>query len=409
MASVNLETIDIERVEVLKGPQGTLYGQGSVGGTIRFIAKKPSFDGIEGQIGGSAYGTKDGDSSGEFTGVLNLPVIDDTLAFRVAATYKDRGGWIDRPDAGIDNANDSELSSIRLKGLWNISDDFNANLTVINHRTDDGASNQINTGAISDSNFKSIVRNGQDFLPVNIDYQYDLYNLTLNYDLGFATFTSSSSWTDVETLQASYQTSFGGFDTAFVGLVVTAEAYSQELRLAGTSNAIDWVIGGFYTDSEEIQATDIEYYSGGVFLGGLTDYVNPATSESTAVFGNLSYHLNDQLTLSLGGRSFDDDRTFDIPAFGVSSSGSFDNVSLKGSISYAPTETSNFYLSISEGFRSGGFNAFGGPDYDPESMISYEVGTKATLFDGRLNAEAAIYHSQYQGFQSNVLIDPRTG
>ena len=135
VASVNLETIDIERVEVLKGPQGTLYGQGSVGGTIRFIAKKPSFDGIEGQIGGSAYGTKDGDSSGEFTGVLNLPVIDDTLAFRVAATYKDRGGWIDRPDAGIDNANDSELSSIRLKGLWNISDDFNANLTVINHRS----------------------------------------------------------------------------------------------------------------------------------------------------------------------------------------------------------------------------------------------------------------------------------
>ena len=154
---------------------------------------------------------------------------------------------------------------------------------------------------------------------------------------------------------------------------------------------------------KRIRQRNSEVYREGVFLGGLIDFTNPATSESTAIFGNLSYHLNDQLTLSLGGRSFEDDRTFDIPAFGVSSSGSFDNVSLKGSISYAPTETSNFYLSISEGFRSGGFNAFGGPDYDPESMISYEVGTKATLFDGRLNAEAAIYHSQYQDFQSTFL------
>ena len=404
--SINVETIDIEQVEVLKGPQGTLYGQGSVGGTIRFITKDPSFDGIEGQIGASAYGTKNGDSSGEFTGFFNLPVIDDTLAFRVAATYKDRGGWIDRPDVGIngiEDANDSELSSIRLKGLWNISEDFTANLTAMRHRSDDGGPNQINTGAMADSNFQSIVRNGQDFLPVNSGYQYDLYNLTLSYDLGFATLTSSSSSADVELFQASIQTMTSASDVAFVGSVSSADIYAQELRLAGTSNAIDWVIGGFYTDAEERQASDVEVYSEGDFLFGFADFINFGTTKTKAIFGNLSYHLNDELTLSLGARSFEDDRTFDTLFFGISKSGAFDHVSLKGSISYAPTENSNLYLSISEGFRSGGFNAFGGSDYDPESMISYEVGTKTTLLDGRLSAEASIYHSQYQDYQNAVL------
>ena len=405
--SINVETIDIERVEVLKGPQGTLYGQGSVGGTIRFITKEPSFDGIEGQIGGSAYDTKDGDSSGEFTGVLNLPVIDDTLAFRVAASYKDRGGWIDHLGSNND-ANDSELSNIRLKGLWKISDDFTANLTAIRHRSDDGAANQINTGAISDSNFQPIVRNGLGFLPTDIDYQYDLYNLTLSYDLGFATLTSSSSSTDVELFQASDQASLGVFDRANINNLFTVKSYAQELRLAGTSNDIDWVIGGFYTDSEEIQSNDQEIYSAGVFLFGSSGFKGTGTSEATAIFGNLSYHLNDQLTLSLGARSYEDDRSFEISSV-PPQSGTFDNVSLKGSISYAPTENSNFYLSISEGFRSGGFNAFGGPDYDPESMISYEIGTKTKLLDGRLNAEVAIYHSAYQDYQNLIVEDVLVG
>ena len=88
-------------------------------------------------------------------------------------------------------------------------------------------------------------------------------------------------------------------------------------------------------------------------------FQNSGTSKTKAIFGNLSYHLNDELTLSLGARSFEDDRTFD-PFLRHTKSGSFDNVSLKGSIAYAPTENSNLYLSISEGFRSGGFNAFGG-------------------------------------------------
>ena len=402
--SVNLETIDIERVEVLKGPQGTFYGQGSVGGTIRFITKEPSFDGIEGQIGGSAYGTKDGSSSGEFTGVLNLPVIDDTLAFRVAATYKDKGGWIDRPDAGIEDANDSELSSIRLKGLWNISKDFTADLTAIRHRAEDGGISRVNSIPISDSNLLSVVRNGLDFPSTDIDYQYDLYNLTLNYDLGFATFTSSSSLTDVEVFQASQQ-NFGPPDLVALNGLIGAEAYSQELRLAGTSNAVDWVIGGFYTDIEENQnLADLGIYIGGNFLFGISDLRFKYTSQSTAIFGNLTYHISDQLTVSLGARSFEDDRSFDDFSVGGPKEDTFDNVSLKGSISYAPTESSNVYFSVSEGFRSGGFNPSSDLTYDPETMISYEIGTKATVLDGRLNVETAIYHSEYQDYQSGLLV-----
>ena len=173
---------------------------------------------------------------------------------------------------------------------------------------------RVNSIRISDSNLLSVVRNGLDFPSTDIDYQYDLYNITLSYDLGFATFTSSSSLTDVEVFR--HHSNLSSLYSVTLKVCGLADAYSQELRLAGTSNAIDWVIGGFYADSEENQSiADFSFYAGGDFLFGFSNF-KVFISNQPQIFGNVSYHLNDQLTVSLGARSYEDDRSTEVPLFG---------------------------------------------------------------------------------------------
>ena len=116
--------MDLQRVEVLKGPQGTLYGQGSVAGAIRYITNAPRLDAFEGKIDVSETFIDDGDSKETVTGVLNVPLVADKLAVRLAATYEQGGGWQDQPEAGIEDGNDQDLLNVRAKALWQINDAF---------------------------------------------------------------------------------------------------------------------------------------------------------------------------------------------------------------------------------------------------------------------------------------------
>ena len=179
--AVDLQAIDIALVEVLKGPQGTLYGAGSVGGTIRYVSNRPSFNGIEGSIGASFADTTGGDTSSEIAAIVNVPVLDDTFAFRVAATYKDRGGWIDKINepGGEEDFNGNELSHIRLRGLWQVSDNFTSDFAMVRHRNDAGGPYSTNIGDVSDSNYRAVERHGNS-LPLadpSSSNNYNLYSL----------------------------------------------------------------------------------------------------------------------------------------------------------------------------------------------------------------------------------------
>ena len=218
----NLQMLDVQRVEVLRGPQGTLYGQGSTGGTIRLLTNNPTFDGVNGEIGSSFYTTQGGDTSSEVSAITNIPVIDDTLAFRVAASYKDVGGWIDQPDANKEDINDVETSYIRVKGLWQASDDLTVNAMVIRARDDAGAQGY---GNIKDSQgdlfWRQVERNGLPLLGTEISTYSDIYNVTLNYDLGFATLTSSTSQVEFGTDPYNYSFSVNQDPVSNAGLLVT--------------------------------------------------------------------------------------------------------------------------------------------------------------------------------------------
>ena len=406
----NLQPIDIQRLEVLRGPQGTLYGQGSTGGTVRFITNNPNFDGFEGEIGASASSITDGDTSSEVKAVLNIPVIDDRLAFRLATSYKDRGGWIDQPDIGKEDANDNQASYVRLKALWQASDDLSVNAMVLRSRSDSGSSNIANIrGADGDTYYRTVVANGLPLANTDQTDENDIYNVTVNYDLGFATLTSSSSHLDIKNYQSSTSILVGQdplVNSGVISLGITNESkgFAQEVRLASadSGNALNWLVGAFYSDTDFSNPSDDFgfFFNGfGGSLGGSKVFV---TSKSTAIFADVGYDLSEQLTLTVGARYFEDDRT--VGQNPVSDSASFDQLSPKVSLSYALSDDASIYASIAEGFRSGGFNDFGPGSYDAETVRSYEVGAKASLLNNRLSVAGAIFHSQYLDYQGNDII-----
>jgi iron complex outermembrane recepter protein len=410
-AQIDLQTLDLARVEVLKGPQGSLYGQGAVGGTIRFITQDPVFDGIEGKVGVSLYDTHKGDMSEEVTGVLNLPVVDDVLALRVAGTYKNRGGWIDQPAIDDEDINDNELSNVRVKALWQATDQLSLRAMAIHHRNEAGGGNYVNLRPISDSQFQT----GADpTLSPGVEDNYDVSNLTINYQFDFATLTSSTSYIDLD--KAHFNRTFflrlapvTTFEQAF-SVSNEIKAFSQEFRLSSHQDQrLTWTVGAFYSDLKMRQTASDRYAAlNGAPLPFLplasdgTEY-----SESVSVFGDIAYALTEQLMLGVGSRYFEDTRKRTNHLNGVTFEEDFDNISSRLYVSYSVNEQANLYASVSEGFRSGGFNAAAGTTiplaYEPDEVTSYEVGVKASLFDRRLSTELSLYYVDYADTQGAVI------
>jgi iron complex outermembrane recepter protein len=415
-SQIDLQTLDLARVEVLKGPQGSLYGQGAVGGTIRFITQDPSFDGIEGKVGISLYDTHKGDMSEEVTGVLNLPVVDDVLAFRVSGTYKNKGGWIDQPATDKDDINDNELTNVRVKALWQATDRLAIKATTVHHRNKAGGPNYVSLRPLSDSQFQTAA---DPSLSPGLEDDYEVYNLTINYQFDFATLTSSTSYIDLDKVylhrsQFVELAALGSVEGA-ISLSQEIRSFSQELRLSShQEQRLTWTLGAFYNDLKVREIAFDSYTT----LNGTPLPFRPFTKDETehpesfAMFGDIAYALTEQLTVGVGSRYFEDTRKVTNHLNGVIFEEDFDNVSSRLYLSYAVNDQANLYASVSEGFRSGGFNASAITlplAYEPDEVTSYEVGVKAALFDRRLSAELSLYHADYtdpQGFVIKDLLGP---
>ena len=417
----DLQTDDMQHVEVLKGPQGTLFGQGAMGGVVRFISNKPTFEDFEGVLRTSGSATKDGDFSQEYSAVVNMPIVDDVFSLRLNATYKDLGGWIDTINSATEemiteNSNDKQVSNLQIKGLWRPSEDLSVDILAIQYKSDAGNVSQ----ASRDSKFPLVVRNDLPFYSTDSSYDYDIYGLTLTYDLGFATLTSASS--SFDTVQDKSST--GGVVTFATGATSTSvstgngveiEGINQEIRLTGTNRdvGLNWTAGVFFNKYELGINTDVfTRYQNGDALFQLINNQELEDSESMAYFIDTSYAITEQLTLDFGVRYFEDDKEVN-SGFNLGAGNSvdpttlqkatFDKVSSKMALAYALNDNSNIYLRVAEGFRSGGFNSGDNLLYDPESLIAYELGFKTV--SGRLNVEGNLYYSIYDDYQGFVFDD----
>jgi iron complex outermembrane receptor protein len=407
---------DLERVEVLRGPQGTLYGSGSLGGTIRYITRKPVLGETSGMVSTSLSSVKNSDSIGySLDGVLNLP-IGETAALRVVGSFGDYPGITDYVNiydldangipiapngildpaasyGAVEDADTVEQWMGRATLLWEPSDTVDVTLMHIRQSDDVGGRRQSTFNEDGFGNAYGENENGSIQLePSTRDINST--SLEVNVDLGFATLTSSTSHYDhtgdstSENTGFYAQAGFLGFYYNYPRPMASAvrtyadEAIVQEIRLvSNVGETFDYVVGGFYR-KQQIESTQESYLRGfkqwwDTLLPGLTglvtgdkdfDYRRVENFEEVAAFGEVTYHATDTVDLTFGARYFDNksenDTFIDLPLFtgvftptNAAFETSEDDILFKGNLSWRYNDDAMIYATISEGYRRGGSNA----------------------------------------------------
>ena len=396
--------LDLERVEVLKGPQGTLYGQGSVAGAIRYITKAPQLDEFGGSIEAQESFISDGDSHEVITGVLNAPIVKDVFGIRIAATLEEGGGWQDQPEAGIKDGNNQDLRNIRAKALWKPTEALSVQGMVVVHRNE----SELGLGYEEpDRTVTVAVDRARRLVPKQFDY--DLYNLDVKYDVGFGELLSSSTYIDYDhRFPFSY---IGGPETILRRRARRHRRPSQHARISSRRRSgsahratvrVNYTFGAFYRSLDHTLDRCLRHAVRRHATSAISYYIDKDKYESYALFGDASYRFNDRFEVGAGVRYFEDDQeTFD--GF-ESESDSFDSIDPRVYASFKASDDINVYASAGSGFRSGGFNRGELDNYEPESLVTYELGTKGTTADGMLAFEFAVFYSDYKDMLRRGLV-----
>ncbi|HAE25555.1 TonB-dependent receptor, partial [Hyphomonas adhaerens] len=439
---------DVERVEVLRGPQGTLFGANSLSGAVRILTKKPNPNKFEASTLVD-FGVTDGDAVRQrYNGMVNMPLIKDQLALRVVGFYRDEDGWVDNLGTGINGANSLKAVGGRAHLLWEPTSKFDVGLLII--RED----NEPADSSLTNPDRGEFIR----YTDRPDLFQSDLtsYNLTANWDMDFATLTTSSNYSKID---GKFIVDLAGTFAQTIPFALDAvghdENFVQEVRLASADGGSwDWIVGGFYFNKR--RDIDYDYRSSQEFLDtrgltGLPDeyyyrYKGYFDAIESAAFGELTYHFSDKLWATGGLRYTETSVQAHTLAGGYNSNYlvaalygltntaltitpvvgadglkvEADNLSYKGSLSYKPVENLTTYASIATGFRSPVANARAGlasgvdpndiiiPNgADSDKLISYEVGMKGTFFDNKLTANLAAYYINWEDIQvqANRLSD----
>lgn len=399
LTQLDLRLVDLERVEVLRGPQGTLYGQGSAGGTIRYITQDPLLDSFHGNVSLNTYTTENGDMTEELTGAINLPLVENAFGLRLSGTVGDFGGWIDQPAAGREDINNQNLTNLNLKALWTPGERFSLRTTALVHRNDgDGITN----GA--DEDYNVAYPNGDPLAQQSFDNEYEIYNITAKYEFDRVQLTSSTSSVHTNAAHAGIAfklaRSIGAPIEQFIADDLDTESTSQELRLSSRGDGrFNWVVGTFYADSTLERDLRLDAYFAGTFLGQ-NQILAEVDSKTWSVYGDASYAVTDRLDLGTGVRTFRDRRS--TPSGDEILRETFDSVDPRFYLTYRLTDNTNIYANVAKGFRSGGFGGdLDGSTFDPETVWSYELGTKGA--SKRFRWELAGYTSDYEDYQAFVL------
>jgi outer membrane receptor protein involved in Fe transport len=400
LGQLDLQLVDLQRVEVLRGPQGTLYGQGSAGGAVRFITNDPQLDDqASGWISATGYGTHRGDFSEELRGVVNVP-LGDTFAVRVSGILAQIGGWIDQPDAGREDINDQNLGEVRVKALWRPTDRLKVIGTATVHRNHgDG----LTAGA--DENGDIFFLNGDPQAKEHLVDNYEIYNGTVTYDLDWATLLSSTSYIRSHKDVAGISVKLGTFES-FNQDLQDNEVFTQELRLTSNGKGpVNWVAGVFYDDETLDRLLTLNQYVSGAPIG-VVPLPTIDTSRSWSVYGDASYDITDRLQLGAGARYFHDARTSYNGAFTLD--GTFESFDPRFYASYALTPDIKLYANVAKGFRSGGFLGDGTiATFGPETVWSYEAGAKGST--GPVRWELTGFYGRYTAIQTFVVTSTIVG
>jgi outer membrane receptor protein involved in Fe transport len=413
----DIRMLDMQRVEVLRGPQGALYGEGSMGGTIRYITASPSLTDYYGSAEMEGGSITDGGESYRADGVLSVPLIQDVLGLRLVAGYERDGGWIDDPVTERSNINATEFSTFRGKLLFQPTQRLKLSLLVLHQKSDQANQN--------------LGFNGQIFSAVQTpnDHQYDLVNGVADFDAGPVLVTESIGYLNSRMLEQFDLTGLYSPVLTALGLppgFITQIAYpdnigehiiNDELRLSSSATGpYHWVGGVFYQKTSVSNNTTTTTAPGSLPFTLLSDDAFNTNSE-LSLYGEGSYQITQNLDALAGLRYYEDHEAQQSTSVSVGfpsndyGNARFHTLNPHFNLRYEFSEASMVYLNAAKGFRSGGFNLTSAgegvvkvpPTYAPDSLWTYQLGTKQEMLDRRLAFDGDVYYTNWEDVQSTAF------
>ena len=426
----DIDPADLERVEVLRGPQGTLYGAGALGGVIRFITIQPDSQALYGrvQIGGSSV--SGGGNGFDVHGMVNVPLVKDKLAIRANVYDTTTPGFIDDVGLGKKNVNESKVKGGRVSLLWTATDKTSLQFTALSQNLNTAGTPSV---ALDPTTLKPVYGDLQQRNAAlggdAVDARYRLYNATLKSDFGWAKFTSSTSYSTLNAtinvdatslLNLTFFTAPNGHPLSTLEQEpVRQSKVTQEFRLSSPDDQkVTWLGGLFFTHEignvvQNIPTAD--YYTGQIVaspLGNLIEgTIQPSSYLAYAAYGSATWHVTNRFDVEAGLRYSHDKQHYIEYLFGSPALGlppvptvQVDNHSSDSSITYSFTpqfhinDNNMLYARVASGFLPGGPNVvvIGTPNvpptFSPTELTDYELGLKSTLMDGHLQVDLSAYH-----------------
>jgi outer membrane receptor protein involved in Fe transport len=414
---------DLERVEVLRGPQGTLFGDGSLGGTLRVITKKPDstssfgrykvgFESVEG--GGAGFGVQSS---------INLPIQKDVLAASLSVSYRNPPGWIDVPDLHKNNSNDAKLGDYRLAVRYTPTAALTVDASYLYSRSTFYDFLATSPGVLNPAGVGPVGGLSPSAATVKVAA------LTVSYDAGFATFISASAATDAvneatrdvsSALQVVFPPFFVPGASASALINVQSQALSQEFRLVSNGhNNLDWTVGTYALHEKRDIEDGYTFNIPAIQLVDVPLEHTKQTGTSWAAFADANYRLTEHISAQIGDRFFSDKKDFSLVQIrgsalplGFAPAGTVQtgNESAKTSspklgLTYKISNDTLVFVKYAKGFRSGGSNTvsvsqypYASSEYGPESLYSYEIGLKSKL-SANWYLNSSVYHNEWSGLQ----------
>jgi iron complex outermembrane recepter protein len=428
VVSPDLGLLDIERIEVLRGPQGTLYGAGSLSGTVRLITRKPNLQEMETRGDATVLNTAKGTTGYGLSSVINVPLSTDVAGFRLAVSHRDEGGYIDNLTTGRDDINDLQQTGARASLRVLPNDRLTLDASLVHQKTELGGdfSYRAEAGDLNELTPSEEPSESKVLLP----------SLVVSYDFDSVVLTSATSFFRKDT---SFRLNSGGFAPLLVGGPTTIDGdvvtqfeqreISQEIRLA--SNALDgwsYTVGAFYQDQDNGFGQDLTFSGidaalglSGPDFGAAPDqvYVSDISlrTRQYSLFGEVSFELTERLAATVGGRAFRVEQDSDVwfagllavPRVGTEHFAlEEDGFNPKVNLTYRLSDDALVYAQAAKGFRLGGTNepvpeaqcsgdladlgfTRAPRSFESDSLWNYEAGAKTALLDGRLTLNGAAY------------------
>jgi iron complex outermembrane recepter protein len=433
----DFETWDMQRIEVLRGPQGTLYGANSEGGLLKFVTNAPELGKFS--LAGEANGesVSHGGNGWDGRALVNVP-LGDKIALRVSGFYDELPGYINDPASGRQDVNDGRKYGGRASLLAAVTDDLSIRVTAELQNTTYDGTNVVDINPVTLQPLYGDLAQERP-VPEPSDFRYENYNATIDWNLGAFKLLSATSYGILDANTVTDGTPiYGGLAAGLFGGTgapldgdTRLEKFTQEIRLASpSSERLEWQVGGFFTHESGALVQNLYAVTAptGPVLGLLVQPVIDSTYKEGAGFLDLTYHFNSQFDLQAGGRWSSNSQnatqttTYDPTLAGLlgvvpnpqivygESSQHVWTYSLAPSWHFATNGM--VYARLATGYRPGGPNVVppaAPPDvpreYGSDKTTNVELGVRSTQLDGRFSLDLALYHVDWKNIQLVEVIN----